>query len=241
MSELRCFASGNNVRGVGVSASISASMIDTNNSNIKVLIAQNDETEHHSLTQLLSACPNIEVVGHAKDGQAAVFKALSLSPTVLVTDLELPFVDGIDATAQIRRSVPSCNVLVYTGRRQRQDVLKAIASGAVGYCLRGLEERQFELAVRSVALGAGWIDSRLVRELLHDPMSNNKQENGSTLSKREEQVLALLINGSTNAQIAEQLDLSVDSVKAHVRNLMDKLDSSDRTQLAAEAVKRGLV
>jgi DNA-binding NarL/FixJ family response regulator len=189
----------------------------------------------------LSGCQNIQVVGSVRDGEAAVFKALALSPSVLVTDVELAFVDGITATAQIRRSVPSCNVLVYTRSRNKEDFAKAIASGAVGYCLSDSDDKQLELAVKSVALGAGWIDSRLVTDVFH--AQNAKRSAGKLLflSKREEEVLTLLIEGKTNHEIAECMRVSVDTVKSHMRNLMDKLDAADRTKLAVEAIKRGLI
>lgn len=209
---------------------------------IKVLIAHRDETE---VTELLSGCQNIQVVGSVRDGQAAVFKALALSPSVLVTDVELAFVDGITATAQIRRSVPNCHVLVYTTSRNKEDVAKAIASGAVGYCLSDSDDKQLELAIKSVALGAGWIDSRLVNDVLHNPEERRpcRDSYGKllTLSKREEEVLKLLIEGKTNQEIAEGLRVSLDTVKSHMRNLMDKLDAADRTKLAVEAIKRGLI
>jgi DNA-binding NarL/FixJ family response regulator len=163
-------------------------------------------------------------------------------------DIGLPDMDGIEATRVIKDTL-SAKVILITSHDNNEDVLAGLSAGADAYCLKGINEIQLSNAIRSVMDGALWLDPDIAKRIvqLMQPQDNQtvrtatKAENPFHLSEREHQVLRLLVDGNSNQQIADAMYLSTETVKSHMRHLMEKLKVADRTQAAVKAVREGLI
>ncbi|OGO38397.1 MAG: hypothetical protein A2147_03315 [Chloroflexi bacterium RBG_16_57_8] len=213
---------------------------------ITVLIADDHPLFRHGLVSLLSGYPDIKVVGEAGDGVEAVARATELQPAVVIMDLRMPGGDGVEATADLRSAAPSTMVLVLTASEDDEDLFEAMRLGARGYILKyaGLDE--LVGAVRAVALGDVIISPAMAKRLVdhlgpageHHLPTNGDRE-GLTL--RELEVLRRVSTGASNSQIAAQLNISEATVKAHLRNIMEKLEVKNRAQAVAKAINGGLL
>lgn len=192
---------------------------------IRVLIVDDHPLFRAGLISLFETVPDIDVVGEAIDGDAGVAKTLELRPDVVLMDLNLPRTPGLEATRRIVAAAPECSVLVLTMQGDEVSVVAALRVGARGYLLKDSGQEQVLAAIRTVAAGGAVVGPGAQgRRLLGGPLTP------VPLTGRESEVLALIARGATNAEIAEELGLSIKTVQNHVANLLAKLHVRDRTQ-----------
>ena len=209
---------------------------------IRTLITDDHKVVRRGLRGFLELDPELEVVGEAENGEEAVAMARRLEPDVVLMDLLMPVMDGIEATREIRRQLPEVEVLALTSVLEDASVTGAIRAGAIGYLLKTTDADELREAIRAAAAGqvrlAPEAAARLMREVRSPESPETLME---PLTERETEVLTLLARGKANKQIARELFVAVSTVKTHVNNLYRKLNISSRTQAALYAARIGLV
>lgn len=215
----------------------------TENASIRVLIVEDDPMMQLGLEQSLSSAPNMTVVGQAEDGYTAVEAAQKLAPDVIVMDIGLPRQDGIAATQQIKAVLPEVRVVMLTSHTTENEVIGALSSGADAYCVKGTSVDRLLTAIHAAYEGASYLDPQVARQVLDHlkPAVSPETNIAGQLSQRELEVLKLMVEGLSNPEIAAVLYLSPNTVKTHVRGIMNKLAVDDRVQAAVVALRAGLV
>jgi DNA-binding NarL/FixJ family response regulator len=195
------------------------------------------------LEQSLTSAPGITVIGQAEDGYTAVEEALKLKPDVIVMDIGLPRQDGIAATQQIKEAMPGVHVVMLTSHTTENEVIGALSSGADAYCVKGTSVDRLLTAIEAAQEGASYLDPQVARQVMEHlkPVVTTEPSIVGQLSQRELEVLKLMVEGRSNPEIATALYLSPNTVKTHVRGIMNKLAVDDRVQAAVVALRAGLV
>ncbi|MGW0837383.1 response regulator [Streptomyces prunicolor] len=231
----------------GTSGTSSTSGTSGTSGTIRVLIADDQQMVRQGFTVLLNAQPGIEVVGQAVDGLDAVAKVAELAPDVVLMDIRMPELGGIEATRRITVATPQIKVLVLTTFDLDEYVYEALRAGASGFLLKDASADQLAEAVRVVAAGDALLAPGVTRRLIAEfsrlngtPRTPLKSRVGD-LTERETEVLALIAQGLSNAEIAEHLIVAEQTVKTHVGRILVKLGLRDRTQAAVFAYESGLV
>jgi DNA-binding NarL/FixJ family response regulator len=205
---------------------------------MRVLITDDHGVVRQGLRMFLSLDPDIQVVGEAANGQEAVAMARELQPDVVLMDLLMPVMDGIEATQAIRAEMPEVEILALTSVLEGSSVTRAIRAGAIGYLLKDTDAEELHRALRGAAEGrvqlAPEAAARLMREV-------KAPESPEELTERETEVLRLLARGKANKQIASELSVEEKTVKTHISSILRKLGFQSRTQAALHAVRTGLV
>ncbi len=203
--------------------------------------------EDHALTRAglrtaLEASGEVQVVGEAADGVAGEAAILELHPTVAVIDIGLPGKDGIALTGSIKASAPGTHVVILTMHDLDEEVVAALAAGADAYCVKSSDPATVIDAVRIVAGGGAYFDPRIAHVVLRRLGGPASMPAGrSPLTPRELDVLRLIADGVGNTEIAGRLHLGLGTVKGHIRDILEKLSATDRTQAAVNALRRGLL
>ena len=220
---------------------------------INVLLVEDHELYRMGLAMLLSKAEGINLIAEASDGLEGIKKARDLSPQVILMDIGLPNMDGIEATQRIKDFLPNTKILIFTSRDSEHDIFESFKAGADGYIMKGATPEQTISAIKAVFEGVGWIDpaiAKIVFSNLQRPSSNanlssedisKKEKNSYGLTERELDVLSLMVDGLTNPQIADKLIITRATAKAHVHSILQKLCASSRTQATVMAMKEGLV
>jgi len=207
---------------------------------IRILLAEDQTLMRQGLKTILELENGFEVVGEAEDGKAAVKLALQLRPDIILMDVQMPQMNGVEATAAICRSWPEARVIILTTFDRDDYVFQGVRAGAVGYLLKDLPAPKLVETIRRVHDGEVFIQpeiaSRTLRAALHSP-----GELVEPLSEREREVLVMLAQGIPNKEIADKLHLAEGTVKNHVSNILGKLQAQNRTEAADIARKRGLI
>ena len=219
---------------------------------INVLLVEDHELYRMGLSMLLNKAEEINLIAEAADGLDGVKKARELSPNVILMDIGLPHMDGIEATQRIKEFLPDTKILIFTSRDSEHDIFESFRAGADGYIMKGASPEQTITAIKSVNEGVGWIDpsiAKIVFSNLQRPSISassltevtKKEKNTYGLTDRELDVLSLLVDGLSNPQIADKLVITRATAKAHVHSILQKLCVSTRTQATVTAMKEGLV
>ncbi len=208
---------------------------------IRILIAEDHAMIREGLKQLLEMEPDIKVVAVAADGRQAVDAYVSMRPDVVLMDVNMPRMNGLEAIREIREKDAEARVLMLTIHQDREYLFKALELGAMGYVLKDAESRVLVEAIRTIHSGQTYIHSSMARELITEfKRIKSGDDNPNQLSDRERDVLKLLAKGLVNREIANQLFISEKTVKNHISNIFRKLDVQDRTQAAVYALKHHL-
>lgn len=211
---------------------------------IRVLLVDDHTLFRKGLVSLLQTQEDIEVVGEARNGKEALEKARELMPDLILMDIYMPKYDGLTATKMIKSEMPYVKIVILTVSDSDQSLFEAIKCGAQGYLLKNLEPRELFNMIRSVFRGEAPISSPLAAKILNEFINRNQENQKSpeeTLTLREKEVLTLIAEGASNKEIAYKLNISENTVKNHLRNIMEKLHLQNRVQLAVFAVKKGIV
>src|SRR5262245_18738713 len=202
---------------------------------ITVLIADDHEVVREGLRLALLRSPHIRVVGEAPDGETAVSLAERRRPDVVVMDLRMPQMDGIEATEEIAARVPDTRVLVYTAYSERALLQRGLESGAHGYVLKEAAHDTLLKAIEKVAGGETFVDPALI------PSLTTGRDGQDILTQREREILQLLADGMSNADVAQRLFISQETVKSHVRHILAKLEAATRTQAVAIELRAAMI
>ena len=202
---------------------------------ITVLLADDHEVVREGLRLALLRSPHIRVVGEAADGETAVSLAERRRPDVIVMDLRMPEMDGIEATEEIMRRVPDAKVLIFTAYSERALLQRGLESGARGYILKEAPHETLLRAIEKIAAGETFVDPALMSALTQGRAGTD------VLTAREREILQLLANGMSNADVAGQLFISQETVKSHVRHILTKLEADTRTQAVAIALRDAMI
>ncbi|MBI9044258.1 MAG: response regulator transcription factor [Anaerolineaceae bacterium] len=209
---------------------------------IKILIADDHAIVREGLRTLVSNSQDMEIVGEATNGKEAVEMALKIKPDVILMDLVMPEMDGLEAIKAIKEQQSEANILVLTSFAEDDKVFPAIKAGALGYLLKDSQPSQLLEAIRDVRNGQSFLHPSiaymLIREIKQPP---DLPPTESPLTNREMVVLKLIAQGLTNSQIAEKLIISEWTVRTHTRNILEKLHLANRVQAALYALREGLV
>ncbi len=212
---------------------------------IRVLIADDHVVLRDGLRALLSMYEDVEVVGEAGDGLEALDKTMELQPDVVLMDIAMPRLGGLEATLELRQRRLSTKVLVLTQYDNKEYVFQMLKAGAAGYIVKKAAGTDLVSAIRAVHSGESFLHSSAATALVDSYLAEGKgdeRERGlNELSDRETEVLKLLAEGSTNREIAELLRLSVKTITSHRSSIMEKLDIHNRTELVKFAIRAGLV
>jgi DNA-binding NarL/FixJ family response regulator len=209
---------------------------------IKVLIADDHSLVRQGLRRYLDMAEDIDVVGEASNGEEAIAMVEKEQPDIVLLDIRMPGVDGLEAARMIRERYPNVGAIMLTAYDDRQFVVEAVRAGARGYVLKARDAEHLIQTVRLVAGGNMVIDPQLVVALAEElSQAKERDRKAETLTAREIEVLQLLAFGHTNRDIAEKLFISPDTVKTHLEHIFEKLGASDRTAAVAEALRRRLI
>ena len=220
--------------------------------NIKVLLVEDHTMTRMGLELVLEKAEGINLVASADNGRKGVEFAKAHHPNVILMDIGLPEIDGIEATKLIKEANIDSYIIMFTSRDSETDVFAAFAAGADGYIMKGANEDQLVAAIKAASEGTAWIDPAIARMVLgainkKASTASASSEDGKQFAKscglteREMEVLALIVEGLTNPQIAERLFITRATAKAHVHSILQKLCVDDRTQAAVTAMREGLV
>jgi DNA-binding NarL/FixJ family response regulator len=204
---------------------------------ITVLLADDHGVIRDGLGRLIAALDDVQLVGVAADGSEAVTRCRELGPDVVVMDLEMPVLDGIEATRRIVVEHPGTAVLVLTSFSDRARILGALEAGASGYLLKDASSDEVAAGIRAAARGESPLDPRAARTIL---TARSEPDPLAGLSEREREVLELLVEGLPNKLIARRLQISEKTVKSHLTRIFREIDVTDRTQAALWAERQGL-
>ncbi|MEU4153877.1 response regulator transcription factor [Streptomyces sp. NPDC026659] len=207
---------------------------------IKVLLVDDHQVVRRGLRTFLEVQDDIEVVGEAADGAEGVAQAEELRPEVVLMDVKMPGMDGIEALRRLRELANPARVLIVTSFTERRTVVPALRAGAAGYVYKDVDPDALAAAIRSVHAGHVLLQAEVADALLSQEETNPGQGRGGSLTDREREVLGLIADGRSNREIARALVLSEKTVKTHVSNILMKLDLADRTQAALWAVRHGV-
>ncbi len=212
--------------------------------NIRILIADDQTITRSGLQLLLSASPNLEIVGEARNGQEAIEAAAALQPDVILMDLRMPGINGIEATRHIHRTSPHIGILILTVFEDDTSVFPAIRAGARGYLLKNSEQAELLQAIQTVASGGAIFSPGIAQKVLgylttavSDRMPPHIFDE---LTAREQEILELIAQGKTNAEIAAALSLSAKTVSNYISNVLLKVHATDRAKLMLMALEAGL-
>ncbi len=210
---------------------------------IRVVLADDHVLIRAGLRALLQSLPNVEVVGEASDGHEAVEVASRLEPDVVIMDIGMSNLNGLEAASQIRRQSPGVRVIMLSMHANEEYVGQALDAGASGYLLKGAEPAELELALKAVVRGETYLSPTISRQLVQDYLSHRKEKLGSAveLTARQREVLQLVAEGRSTKEIARKLGVSIKTVETHRTELMRRLDIHDVAGLVRYAVRRGLV
>lgn len=217
---------------------------------ISVVIIEDFKLTRVGLRCALNANPDIEVVGECEDAFEGLETIKKTNPDVVLMDLGLPKMNGIEATIKVKEFNPKIKVIALTSHDREEEVLAALSSGATAYCLKDIDPTKLADVVRDVAKGVCWLDPEVAQMALNSfpkvegtrILSNSMSQEGRVpLTEREYEVLKHLVMGKSNTEIAKELIVSVHTAKAHVCSILQKMCVSDRVQAAVKAVKEGLV
>lgn len=230
----------------------------------RLLLVEDHQMTLLGLRMLLEREEDLEVLGEADNGAKAVELATSLMPDMILMDIGLPEMDGIEATQKIKAAHPAIKIIMLTSKDSESDVFAALAAGADGYCMKGISPASLNTALQSIKEGAAWLDPAIARVVLgrfqpgsagFSLPSSSASTEGKTaqvgladgvvvdcpLTAREMEVLRLIVDGLSNPEIAEKLVITKATAKAHVHSILQKLCVDDRTQAAVLAMRQGLV
>lgn len=212
---------------------------------IKLLLADDHAVLRAGLKALLNSQPDMEVIAEAADGEEAVRKSAELTPDIVIMDISMPILTGLEATKEIKKRNPAVKVLVLTVHEDESYLHRMLRAGASGYVPKKAADTELLAAIRATHQGEHFIHSSmtagLVSELRHKEMVGVDKQNPGGLSKREGEVLRLLAMGHTNQQIADKLFLSVRTVETYKARLKDKLGLQGRAELVRYAMRRGFL
>jgi DNA-binding NarL/FixJ family response regulator len=212
---------------------------------IRVVIVDDQTVVREGLAAILETDPEIEIVGLACDGQEALQMVAEAEPDVVLMDLKMPILNGVQSTQRLRRSHPDVHILVLTTYAGDQWVFDALRAGAAGYLLKDTRRDELVTAVKGTAQGKSYLDpsiaAKVMQQAIAQPSSAPAEQPIEPLTERELQVLHLLTQGYSNPAIAQRLHLARGTVRNYVSAILQKLGVSDRTQAAVEALRRGLI
>lgn len=207
---------------------------------IKVLVVEDHTFTRDGLRALINAQQDFEVVAEARSGEEALEQLQDRHVDVVLLDIGLPGMDGIETASQIRRLFPLVRMTMLTAHQMPEQVFAALASGADAYCLKTGEPELVLLALRAAHAGSAYLDPQIAHLVLgRAVVTSNKPE--TSLTERELEILRRIADGQSNKEIALTLSVSVGTVKNHVQDILVKLSASDRTQAAVNAVRSGLL
>ena len=208
---------------------------------ITVVLVDDHAIVRQGLRTYLGLQPDIEVVGEAGDGREALAKVRETLPDIVLMDLVMPNVDGVDATRQVTALSPSTRVIVLTSFSEDEKVFASIKAGAQGYLMKDVLPQDLVRAIRTVHRGEAQLDPEIARKLMQEFTNPQPTAPKHDLTEREMDVLRLIAQGKSNKEISEDLVLSEKTVKTHVSNILQKLHLSDRTQAAVYALRQKIV
>jgi DNA-binding NarL/FixJ family response regulator len=223
--------------------------IQVENTVIRLVLVEDYKLVRIGLRSVLNEDPRINVVGEAETGEQGVDLIKSLRPDVVILDLGLPGIDGIEVTKIIKNFDDTIKIIILTSHEVEDEVLAALSAGANAYCLKEITSNRLIEVVKSVFEGAAWLDPAIAGMAMEMFSSTGMKSRAGgpgsrpdlQLTDRENQVLTLLVEGKSNSEIADSLSVSVHTAKAHVCSILQKLSVHDRVQAAVKAVKENLV
>jgi DNA-binding NarL/FixJ family response regulator len=214
---------------------------------IRVLLADDHALFREGLAGIITSQPDMEVVGEANDGLEAVVKALEIKPDLVLMDVQMPGLDGLEATRQIKTTLPGTTIVMLTVRDDDEKLFQALKIGAQGYLLKDIRSREMLSLVRGAVSGEAALSPKLAGRVLQEfrRMSRHapatRDEDLSSLTRREMQVLDLVAQGASDKEIAERLTISLHTVKSHIRSVLSRLQVNSRREAARLARDKGLV
>jgi two-component system, NarL family, response regulator len=215
---------------------------------IKILLVEDDELFRLGLRVRLQQDTGLEIIAEAEDGETAIELINQHAVNVVLLDVGLPGIGGIEACRLIKEQHPNIPVLILTSHSQKPLISRLIEAGAQGYCLKGISADKLVLALRSVAAGASWWDETATQEIRSSfksqPLQSeleNKAKSFNPLTQREQEILSLLAAGKTNQQIAQALYITSGTVRVHVHAILQKLEVSDRQAAVTIALQKQLI
>jgi DNA-binding NarL/FixJ family response regulator len=220
------------------------------NQSIKVIIAEDHELSRMGLSMSLQKKSNVQVVAEAESGDQAVKLVTELKPQLVLMDIGMPVMDGIEATQQIKQKFPEVKVVMLTSHSEGNEVYASLAAGADAYCLKDIKVDRLIQVIEMVIEGAVWLDPAIAQIVLktlplnlpeRTKLPQTRQQYSVDLTERELEVLGKIVEGKSNKEIGEALFITIHTVKAHVCNIIQKLAVDDRTQAAVKALRDGLV
>ena len=215
------------------------------NQKVRIVIAEDHTILREGLRSLLSSDPNFEIVGEAGDGREAIKCVEKFRPDLILTDLSMPRMNGMEAIKEIKRQSPKTKVLVLTVHKAEEYILATFRAGANGYLLKDSTHAELVMAVKKVLSGKQYISPEISEKVIEGYLEGKKtlksQTSWETLTQREREILKLIAEGYKNKEIAEDLCISVKTVEKHRANLMEKLDLHSIQALTAFAIEKGLV
>ncbi len=212
---------------------------------IRLLMVDDHEIVRAGLRMLLQTQPDIEIVGEVSNGRAAIAQARQLLPDIVLMDISLPDMDGFEATRQIKRALPNVAILALTMHESDEYFFKMLNAGASGYVPKKAAPTDLVAAIRTVHDGGVFLYPSLAKSLVRDYMGRAAESGERAaldgLTDREQEVLKLIADGSTNQEIADKLTISVKTVERHRANIMGKLNLHSRTELVKYAIRKGMI
>lgn len=213
--------------------------------NISVLVAEDHTIVRQGLRSILDKEFNIEVSGEAKDGKDVVDKVCRLNPDVVLMDISMPVLNGIDATRQIKKDHPDVKVIILSMHSSEEYIFQSFKAGASGYLIKQTADTELISAIQMVHQGDYFLNSSvsktLVQEYLNKTDSVKSEDSLQNLTGREREILQLIAEGCSNRKISEHLFISVKTVETHKANLMDKLDIHSIAELTKYALRKGII